>query len=145
MYRDLKGRIDMERDFEGIRWLRENVQGSPVVLEANTPTYRWGGRVSIHTGLPSVVGWKWHQEQQRWGYRDEVVSRIRDVDIIYSTSDVSRAVSLIDQYDVKYVYLGQVERLYYPADGIAKFEAGLAPFLRRVFETDYVTIYEVLN
>ena len=145
VYRDLKGRINMERDFEGIRWLRENVQGSPVVLEANTPTYRWGGRVSIHTGLPSVVGWKWHQEQQRYGYRDMVVSRIRDVDRIYSTSDVSRAVSLIDQYDVKYVYLGQVERLYYPADGIAKFEAGLAPFLRRVFETDYVTIYEVLN
>ena len=145
VYRDLKGRIDMERDFEGIRWLRENVQGSPIVLEANTPTYRWGGRVSIHTGLPSVVGWKWHQEQQRWGYRNMVVSRITDVDRIYSTSDVSQAVSLLDRYDVKYVYLGQVERLYYPADGIAKFEAGLAPYLRTVYETDYVTIYEVLN
>ena len=127
VYRDLKGRIDMERDFEGIRWLRDNVQGSPVVLEANTPTYRWGGRVSIHTGLPSVVGWKWHQEQQRWGYRDMVQPRIRDVDRIYSTSDVSQAVSLLNRYDVKYVYLGQVEKLYYPADGIAKFEAGLAP------------------
>ena len=145
VYRDREGRIDMERDFEGIRWLRENVQGSPVVLEANTPTYRWGGRVSIHTGLPSVVGWKWHQEQQRWGYRDMVASRIRDVDYIYSTSDASQAMSLLNRYDVKYVYLGQVERLYYPADGIAKFEAGLAPHLRTVFETDHVTIYEVLN
>ena len=145
VYRDLKGRIDMERDFEGITWLRENVRGSPVVLEANTPTYRWGGRVSIHTGLPSVVGWKWHQEQQRWGYRDMVQPRIRDVDRIYSTSDVSQAMSLLDRYDVKYVYLGQVEKLYYPADGIAKFEAGLAPRLRTVFETEHVTIYEVLN
>ena len=145
VYRDLKGRIDMERDFEGIRWLRENVQGSPVVLEANTPTYRWGGRVSIHTGLPSVVGWKWHQEQQRWGYRDMVDSRIRDVDYIYSTSNVTQAVSLLNRYNVKYVYLGQVEKLYYPADGIAKFEAGLAPYLRTVFETEHVTIYEVLN
>ena len=145
VYRDLKGRIDMERDFEGIRWLRDNVQGSPVVLEANTPTYRWGGRVSIHTGLPSVVGWKWHQEQQRWGYRDMVQPRIRDVDRIYSTSDVSQAMSLLDRYGVKYVYLGQVEKLYYPADGIAKFEAGLAPRLRTVFETEHVTIYEVLN
>ena len=145
VYRDLNGRIDMERDFEGIRWLRENVQGSPVVLEANTPTYRWGGRVSIHTGLPSVVGWKWHQEQQRWGYRDMVDSRIRDVDYIYSTSNVTQAVSLLNRYNVKYVYLGQVEKLYYPADGIAKFEAGLSPYLRTVFETEHVTIYEVLN
>ncbi len=144
VYRDANGRIDIERDFDGIRWLRENVQGSPVALEANTPTYRWGGRVSIHTGLPSVVGWKWHQEQQRWGYREMVGARIRDVDYIYSTSDVSRALSLLDRYDVKYIYLGQVERLYYPADGIAKFEAGLAPHLKTVFETDHVTIYEVL-
>ena len=116
-----------------------------MVLEANTPTYRWGGRVSIHTGLPSVVGWKWHQEQQRWGYRDMVDSRIRDVDYIYSTSNVTQAVSLLNRYNVKYVYLGQVEKLYYPADGIAKFEAGLAPYLRTVFETEHVTIYEVLN
>ena len=145
VYRDLKGRIDLERDFEGIRWLRENVQGSPVVLEANTPTYRWGGRVSIHTGLPSVVGWKWHQEQQRWGYRDMVGSRIRDVNRIYSTSDASQALNLLDRYGVKYVYVGQLERLYYQSDGIAKFEGELAPHLRTVFETDEVTIYEVLN
>ena len=145
VYRDLKGRVDMERDFEGIRWLRENVQGSPVVLEANTPTYRWGGRVSIHTGLPSVVGWKWHQEQQRWGYRDMVGSRIRDVNRIYSTSDASQALNLLDRYGVKYVYVGQLERLYYQSDGIAKFEGELAPHLRTVFETDEVTIYEVLN
>ena len=72
-------------------------------------------------------------------------SRIRDVDYIYSTSNVTHAVSLLNRYNVKYVYLGQVEKLYYPADGIAKFEAGLAPYLRTVFETEHVTIYEVLN
>ena len=118
------------------------MQGSPVILEANTPLYRWGGRVSIHTGLPSVVGWRWHQQQQRWGYRDQVDRRIRDVDRIYSTAIPSEAVDLLSLYDVKYVYLGQVERLYYPEHGIAKFDDELRSHLTPVFHTDDVTIYE---
>ena len=141
-YLDREGPIDLEADLEGVHWLRENVQGSPVVLEANTPLYRWGGRVSIHTGLPSVVGWRWHQQQQRWGYRDQVDWRIRDVDRIYSTADASEAVDLLTRYGVKYVYVGQVERLYYPDQGIAKFEGALRPHLTPVFHTDDVTIYE---
>ena len=141
-YLDREGAIDLEADLEGIHWLRENVQGSPVVLEANTPLYRWGGRVSIHTGLPSVVGWRWHQQQQRWGYRDQVDRRIRDVDRIYSTARPSEAVDLLTQYGVRYVYVGQVERLYYPEHGIAKFDDDLSSHLTPVFHTDHVTIYE---
>ena len=141
-YLDREGAIDLESDLEGVHWLRENVQGSPVILEANTPLYRWGGRVSIHTGLPSVVGWRWHQQQQRWGYRSQVDIRIRDVDRIYSTADVSETVELLNQYGVKYVYVGQVERLYYPDRGIAKFEGDLSQHLTPVFHTDDVTIYE---
>ncbi len=145
IYNEPEGPVDLEADFEGIRWLRENVKGSPVVLEANTPTYRWGGRVSIYTGLPSVVGWQWHQEQQRWDYRHMVSPRIRDVERIYSTRDASAAVDLLKKYGVKYIYVGQLERMYYSLEGIAKFDSELAPYLRKVFDSDEVSIYEVLN
>ena len=144
-YRDRNGPIDLEADFDGIRWLRENVQGSPIILEANTETYNWGGRVSIYTGLPSVVGWRWHQEQQRWGYRSQVARRIRDVDRIYSTTHAIEATALLHMYNVRYVYIGQLERLYYPEAGIAKFDDGLNGSLRLVHNTDSVSIYEVLN
>ncbi len=145
VYRDPKGAIDLDADFEGMRWLRENVAGSPVVLEANTPTYRWGGRVSIYTGLPSVVGWKWHQEQQRWGSRREVARRISEVDRIYSTTDVAEAFDLLRKYDVKYVYVGQLEKVYYSDEGIAKFNRSMRSLLNPVFEGDQVTIYEVVG
>ena len=145
IYRESEGAIDLEADFEGIRWLRENVKGSPIILEANTPTYRWGGRVSIYTGLPSVVGWQWHQEQQRWDYRQMVAPRIRDVERIYSTQDVSVARDLLAQYGVKYIYVGQLERSYYSSEGIAKFDSGLSPYVSKVFHSDEVVIYEVLN
>ena len=144
-YNEAEGPVDLEADFKGITWLRQNVMGSPIVLEANTPTYRWGGRVSIHTGLPSVVGWQWHQEQQRWDYRQMVAPRIRDVERIYSTEDASVAVDLLREYGVKYIYVGQLERLYYPQRGISKFDSELSPYLSKVFDSEEVAIYEVLN
>ena len=143
IYSDRQGDIDLEADFQGIQWLRENVRGSPIVLEGNTPLYRWGGRVSIYTGLPTVIGWKWHQEQQRWDYRDEVNRRIADVKRIYETTNPSVALSLMRKYDVMYVYVGQVERLYYSDAGLSKFDGSLSSQLVKEFETDQVTIYRV--
>ena len=145
VYRDHEGDIDLEADFEGIRWLRENVPGSPVVLEGHTPTYRWGSRISVYTGLPAVVGWKWHQEQQRWDYRHQVGLRIEDVDRLYSTAGRQEALSLLRKYEVSYIYVGPLERLYYPARGLDKFDRMVGAGLDRVFQTDQVSIYRVMD
>ena len=143
VYSDREGDINLEADYEGIEWLKRNIRGSPVVLEGVTPTYRWGGRVSIYTGLPSIVGWKWHQEQQRWDYNSAVGRRIADVARIYETPDIDVALRMLARYGVEYVYVGQVERLYYQGDGLDKFEE--AAELENVFHTDQVDIYRVLN
>ena len=137
-------RVDLSADYEGIEWLQRNVQGSPVVLEAVTPSYRWGGRVSMYTGLPSVIGWQWHQEQQRAGYAYEVGTRRSDVETIYSTHDAEEALNLMREYGVEYVYLGHLERIYFPG-GIGKFEDGLNGALDKVFDNGDTTIYRVKN
>ena len=142
-YNDPNGTIDLSSDYDAIRWLQANVQGSPVVLEGLTPNYRWGGRISVYTGLPSVVGWRWHQEQQRWGYRWAVGERARDVDRIHATPDAAEALDLMRKYDVEYVYLGRLERLYYPAAGLAKFDADMPQSLEQVYRTDQVSIYRL--
>ena len=142
-YNDPNGEIDLSADYDAIRWIQANVQGSPVVLEGLTPNYRWGGRISVYTGLPSVVGWRWHQEQQRWGYRWAVGERARDVDRIYATPDAGEALELMRKYNVEYVYLGQLEHLYYPDHGLAKFDEAMAPSLEQVYRTDHVRIYRI--
>ena len=143
VYRDANGDIELAKDYDGIQWLKDNVQGSPVVLEGVTPTYRWGGRVSINTGLPTVVGWRWHQEQQRWDYRQEVGKRIRDVQTIYDTQDPQEAMSLLRRYGVRYVYVGKLEQLYFSEEGLRKFDDELSGELTKVFQNDDVSIYRL--
>ena len=141
--------IALSDDLQAIRWLKgatdgeSNVEGSPVVLEAQTPSYRWGGRISVHTGLPGIVGWAWHQTQQRFGYRLEVERRIQDVDNIYETTSSEEALEMLRRYNVEYVYVGELERLYYPPNGLAKFEDGLDGALERVYDNAGVTIYRL--
>ena len=136
------GPIYLAADYEGILWLNRNVQGTPGVLEAVTPSYRWGGRVSVYTGLPSVVGWQWHQEQQRAGYAYEIGIRRNDVKTMYDTPDAALALSLMRRYGVEYVYLGQLERIYFPA-GMGKFADGLGGALEKVFDNGSTRIYRV--
>ncbi len=50
---------------------------------------------------------------------------------------------LIRKYNVKYVYVGQVERLYYPPVGLLKFNSSLSDALEKVFQNSEVTIYRV--
>ena len=69
--------------------------------------------------------------------------RIRDVKTIYETEDPARAMSLLASYNVRYVYLGQLERLYYPGAGLEKFAGGMAEYLAPVFTSEAVTIYRV--
>ena len=143
VYRDPEGPIELSPDLLAIRWLNDNVRGSPVVLEGHTPTYRWGGRVSVYTGLPGVVGWKWHQEQQRWDSRIRIAHRIFELDEMYRTTDASKALALMRKHGVEYVYVGELERLYYPDEGIEKFGDSLGGALEKVYENSAVAIYLV--
>ena len=140
---DQRGTIDLSADYDAIRWIQQNVEGSPVMLEAVTPIYRWGGRVSIYTGLPNIAGWEWHQKQQRWNYAETVSKRIAEVARIYNTPSSQEALDIMRKYGVEYVYLGQVERLYYNPVGLAKFDTGLDGALEQVYENRDVRIFRL--
>ncbi len=143
IYDDEHGPIQLSKDFEGIEWMRHNVQGSPTIVEGRAELYRWGGRFSIYTGLPTVVGWDWHQRQQRGDFAYLVEQRVIQLDNFYNTVDVATALRFLDTYNVKYVIVGQVEHYYYTEAGIAKFATGLDGALTPVFQNDALTIYEV--
>jgi uncharacterized membrane protein len=135
-------------DYEAIQWLQDNVKGTPVVAEAgsgimNVPLYQWGSRISINTGLPTIIGWDWHQKQQRSVLPGPLIDqRIADVRTIYSTPDPNAALQLLHQYNVNYIYVGQLERLYYDPAGLQKFTQP-NPAWTLVYQNPQVQIYQV--
>ena len=142
-YYDEDRPVTLEWDRQAITWLRQNVRGIPTILEANTPLYRWGSRVSINTGLPTLIGWDWHQKQQRSVFPGQLIERRQeDVKTIYNSTDLEQTKTLLQQYGIQYIYVGPLESLYYNADGLKKFdqpEAGLT----LVYQNEQVKIYQV--
>ena len=145
-YNDTWGAMDLSQDYRMIRWLQENVIGSPVIVEANLrELYRWGSRMSIYTGLPGVVGWEWHQQQQRALTPASWVSeRIAEVGEFYTTTDIQKARAFLQKYNVQYIILGQQERGKYPGPGLDKFEQADGTAWQEVYRDGENVIYQVI-
>jgi YYY domain-containing protein len=145
-YADKDVDMSLGQDYEAIRWMQQNVKGSPVIVEAHNTEYRWGTRFTIYTGLPGVVGWNWHQRQQRAANSDQwVFARVDAVNAFYNTPDIRAAVQFLNQYNVKYIILGQLENAYYPGPGLAKFADQNGKLWREVYHKDSTIIYEVIK
>jgi uncharacterized membrane protein len=116
--------LRLARDGEAIQWLLRNVPGTPTILEGfREAAYRWGSRYSINTGLPTVIGWDWHQKQQRNAVGAHWIDeRVADVREMYDSTDVARTEELLDHYGVDYIIVGEMERAFYNPAGIAKFD-----------------------
>ena len=139
-----KQAIELKWDAEAIRWLQDNIQGSPVILEAHTEQYRWGGRMANYTGLPTVLGWPWHQIQQRGPYSREVHYRARDVRTMYETEDVELLADLMAKYEVKYVVAGDLERIFYSPEQVGKFDImARNETFKKVFDNGRTAVYEL--
>ena len=101
-------------DAAAIRWLDENIEGQPIVLEANGDSYSDYERVSAMTGLPTVLGWYVHEWLWR-GDTQDLNMRSADVEQIYTSTDAAVVEELLNQYQVSYIFVGSKEREKYPA------------------------------
>jgi len=143
VYADDGRPVVLDWDRQAVEWLRQNVAGIPTIVEANTPLYRWGSRVSIYTGLPTIIGWDWHQKQQRSVIPGQVIDRrIEDVRRIYTSTDLDETMQLLNQYGVRYIYVGPLEQLYYGGDGLNKFGQPNI-WWSLVYQNEQVKIYQV--
>ncbi len=140
--------VDMSlvQDYDAIRWMQQNIQGSPVIVEGNTPEYQWGTRFTIYTGLPGVVGWNWHQRQQRGVIIGDtaVTDRIAEIATFYTTTDPQAAKAFLQKYNVQYIVVGQLERIFYPGPGLEKFTQYDGVYWRKVYGQGETAIYQVL-
>jgi YYY domain-containing protein len=125
-------------DMEAIAWLSSNVKGAPVIVEAVGGDYTTYGRVSGITGLPTILGWEQHEWIWRGSDRD-LKGRRDDVNLIYVSSDLNQVKSLLEKYNVTFVYVGTLERASYGPDVGGSFES----CMNVAFSNEGVTIFKV--
>ena len=130
----LHGAYLSQTDRQAVAFLMSASPGT--LVEAVGGSYSSGGRISVHTGLPAVLGWVFHEGQWRGGY-EEVGSRESDIERIYRTSNWEETRELLERYGVRYVYIGSLERTTYPV-----YESKFRQHLQIVFEQAEVIIYE---
>nr|WP_294665269.1 DUF2298 domain-containing protein [uncultured Blautia sp.] len=103
---------DFPEDAAAIQWLKENIKGAPVVLEANGDSYTGYERVSASTGLPTILGWYVHE----WLWRndtDDLNRKRDDIAAIYTSEDELQVRNLLNEYDVSYIFVGSKEKEKY--------------------------------
>ena len=112
-FKGLDGLAFLDRDGRGdgpaVRWLNENLSGSPVVLEANGDSFSEFGRVSMATGLPTILGWYAHEGLWR-GSMSVPEGRARAVSVVYESEDVASTLEVLREYNVRFVVVGDLER-----------------------------------
>jgi uncharacterized membrane protein len=123
-YRGLSGEtwlISSHPDiYDTVIWLRNNVEGQPVILEAPGDSYTEFDVISSYTGLPTVSGWFVHE----WLWRGDASfpqDRVNDITQIYTTTDAAVARTMLNKYAVKYVIVGDMEYQKFPDLSEAKF------------------------
>ncbi len=151
-------RIDFTGDYYAILWLRQHDTNNGIIAEASIGPYRGNGaRISAGTGLPSVLGWDRHERQQR--YSPGIDQRLIDLRTLYDTTDVQMKRALIEQYDISYIVVGDVERKWEPepgfagspigglpyasAEGLAAFQSMVGSELAIAFQSGDTTVYRV--
>ncbi len=107
-----------------------------VITEAVGDGYSAYGRISMYTGLQTVLGWKGHEAQWRGNYEPQG-SRNDDMTKLYTTARWEEAQLIIKQYNIRYIYIGNLERISMRVNE-EKFQA----HLKSIFQQEGTVIYE---
>ena len=116
---------------EAIDFFNRTVRGNPVICEVYGYSYTDHCVVSAYTGLPTIFGWLTHEWLWRFQgvvdnqgmlvqnpdkpdlWADIINPRHLAIDTIYTSTDVSLVRSYLDQYQVEYIIVGDLERSRY--------------------------------
>jgi YYY domain-containing protein len=135
----LRGLASKDPDeLRGIAWLNERSKGQDfVIAEAVGGDYTEAGRISMATGLPTILGWGGHEDQWRGGTPKARAGRFEDVNALYQSNDANVARQILAKYGVTFVYVGPVERQTYGST-MTNFDQVLG---QPVFQSGLVSIY----
>lgn len=133
-------------DMQAAKWIRSNIPIDAIVqADPNYPGIDADGRwdhyaysfIPIFAQRKTAVG-EWKVSHQEHSRPEDVFIRFHSIKEMYNTSDLSRATQVLDMYNIKYVYVGKLERNLYSV-GVIKFHD--ERYFNQVYENNSVKIY----
>ncbi len=128
-------------EFAAFEWINNNVRGIPYIIEAHGDSYQEFTRVSMNTGLPTVLGWAYHVFQRAHPW-PEINRRKSDIQTFYTTDNHDTVAEILDRYKVSLVYVGPLERRTYAGGNLGRFDEW-TDLLRPIYQNPGVTIFAV--
>ncbi|MGC1374589.1 MAG: DUF2298 domain-containing protein [Anaerolineales bacterium] len=123
-------------EYAAIQFLEKAAPGT--VAEAVGDSYQDSfALAATYSGKPTVLGWKGHESQWRGG-ETEKGTREDDIRTLYITHDWAKAQAILNQYGIRYIYIGPQERQTYNVYD-DKFAKNLSP----IYSQGQVVIYIV--
>lgn len=141
-------------DYKAISWMNMNIKDQPLILESQGDSYTDHGRISVHTGFPTILGWAVHEWLWRGAYdlsEDEKKTvtplsivkvpapRITEISKLYESTVTEEVEQLVNKYGIEYVYVGQLEREKYSN----LTEEVFKKIGKVVYKSGGVTIYKI--
>lgn len=104
----LKNDAAFTKDREVCEYIEENIKDKSTILEAAGLSYTEYNRMSVVTGMPTVIGWETHEWLWKNDY-DAVRMRQDDVRKIYTSTNKDEIRQYVSWYDIDYIYVGDLE------------------------------------
>lgn len=136
-------------DMEAAGWMKNNLPKEAIVqAEPNYPGTTIGRQpqyaysfIPIFAERRTAIG-EWKVSSQEHSKPNEVGERFHSVKKMFSMQDANESVRILEQFNIQYVYVGELEgRLY--RDGIAKFKDKANFDL--AYSGDNVFIFKLIN
>ncbi|MBN4064220.1 hypothetical protein JYU04_00625 [Dehalococcoides mccartyi] len=118
--------------------IRELADKDDVLVEAVGGSYTEFARISGASGVPTVIGWVFHETQWH-GTNEQFSDREGDVRTLYTTNDAQELRRLIDKYELTMVVIGPRERSTYGNIDMAIFDT----LGDRIIEHGLYTVFSI--
>ena len=110
-----------QEELDVIERIREIADSNDHLIEAAGESYSDYGRIAGLSGVPTVIGWAFHEKQ--WHGSDRAFAHRRgDVETIYTTDDEQELRELIDKYSLTLVVVGPRETSTYGNIDMSMFD-----------------------